>query len=187
MALITLWEIVQLLIMTFVVGYILTGMVQVRPRTIYDMMHKRKFNWTDFKYAIYVSAPAIIIHELGHKFVAMAYGYSATFEMFTWGLAIGLALKLIGSPFILLAPGYVSLPVIPDPFVYRLIAFAGPAVNLILWMGSMYILKNYPRKLDRKWTAVLAVTKKLNMFLFFFNMIPFGPFDGAKVVFGPPG
>ena len=56
------------------------------------------FNWIDFKYAIYVSAPAIIIHELGHKFVAMAYGYTATFEMFSLGLAIGVVLKLIGSP-----------------------------------------------------------------------------------------
>ena len=39
--------------------------------------------------------------------------------------------------------------------------------------------------LTRKQLILLHLTKKINIILFFFNMIPFGPFDGAKVLFGP--
>ncbi|MCD4759856.1 M50 family metallopeptidase [archaeon] len=186
MALITLTEILHFAILTLVVGYILSGMFVSRAKTIYDRMHPKRFKWADLKFAIIVAAPAIILHELAHKFVAMAYGFEATFQLFPFGLALGLFLKLIGSPFLIIAPGYVTIDpaAFANPFAYRLIAFAGPAVNLILWLGSLFILKT--RKLNRTPFAVLSMTKFLNMLLFFFNMIPFGPFDGQKVFFGPP-
>ena len=186
MAIISLWEIIQLVIMTLVVGYILTGSVRVRPRTVYDFMNPKRFDWQEYKYSIYVTAPAIVVHELAHKFVALAYGYDAVFQMFTFGLALGVVLKLIASPFIIIAPGFVSIMNVNNDLAYRLIALAGPFVNLVLWIGSLLILK-YNKNLSRKWTAIFSMTKNLNMILFFFNMIPFGPFDGAKVIFGLPG
>ena len=116
----------------------------------------------------------------------MGFGYEATFQLFPLGLALGIFLKLIGSPFLIIAPGYVSIgtAAFANPLAYRLIAFAGPAVNLILWMGSLFLLKT--QKLSGRNHAILSITKLLNMLLFLFNMIPFGPFDGAKVFFGPP-
>lgn len=187
MALITLTEILYFIILTVVIGYIFTGMFVRRPRTIYDRMHPKRWRWDDFRFAVLVTAPAIILHELAHKFVAMGFGYEATFELFPFGLALGVFLKVIGSPFLIIAPGYVSIgtAAFTDPIAYRLIAFAGPAVNLVLWLGSWAILKSY-KGLNRTQFAVLSITKLLNMILFFFNMIPFGPFDGAKVFFGPP-
>ncbi|MBT3395163.1 hypothetical protein HOA59_00150 [archaeon] len=185
MVLITLREIIELIIMTGVIGYILTGRFISRPKTVYDMMHPNKFNMEDFKFAVVVTAPAVVLHELAHKFVALSYGLNATFKMFPFGLGIGLVMKLLNSPFILIAPGYVEIPVIADAVAYRLIAFAGPAVNLILWITALIILKKM-EGLNRTQLAALHMTKMLNMILFFFNMIPFGPFDGAKVLNGPP-
>ncbi len=184
MALITFTEILYFVILTLVIGYIFSGKFVRRPKTVYDMMHPKRFNLDDFKFAILVTAPAIILHELAHKFVAMAYGLSATFKLFPLGLGIGVFLKLINSPFILIAPGYVEIPPIGDAFAYRLIAFAGPAINLVLWLGSAFILKR-AKNLTRAQSSALGLTKYINMILFFFNMIPFGPFDGAKVLFGP--
>ncbi len=188
MALITLLEILNFAIMSVVIGYIFMGLYPSRPRTVYDMTHKKKFDLRGFKFAVMIAAPAIVLHELAHKFVAMGYGYTASFELFPMGLAIGVILKLIGSPFLLIAPGYVSIGVeaLSNSVAYRIIAFAGPATNLVIWLGSMFLLKS-----KRRWStwqfSALRMSKYLNMLLFFFNMIPFGPFDGAKVFFGPPG
>ena len=183
MALISFQEILELIIMTLVIGYIFTGLFKFKIKTAHDYMRPSGFDWQEFKFAVLVAAPAIVLHELGHKFVAMAYGYSAEFHMFTFGLALGVILKLISAPFIIIAPGFVSIPAVSSDLIYRLIAFAGPFVNLVLWIGSMLILK-FAKNLPRTNMIFLAATKKLNMILFFFNMIPFGPLDGAKVLFG---
>jgi len=182
--LITPLEILYFIILVAVVGFIFMGLFVRRPKTVYDMMHPKKFDFRDFKFAALVAAPGIVLHELAHKFVAMGFGYSATFTIWPIGLIIGIILKLIGSPFILLAPGYVQIPMITDAVIYRLIAFAGPAVNLILWIVSIIVLKNVVN-MSRKQVAFWSLTKTINMILFFFNMIPFGPLDGAKVLFGP--
>lgn len=188
MALITLTEILYFIILIVVVGYIFTGLFTSRPRTVYDMSRKkRRFYWKDFQFAILVTAPAIVLHELAHKFVALGYGFTASFELFPLGLAVGVILKIIGSPFILIAPGYVSIGVeaFANATAYRLIALAGPVVNLILWLTSALVLK-LNKNLNRTQFAALRLTKIINMILFIFNMIPFGPLDGAKVLNGPP-
>jgi Zn-dependent protease len=187
MALITLTEILNFAIISAVLGFIFAGLYQSRPKTVYDRIHKRKFSFRDFKFALAVVAPAIVLHELAHKFVAMGFGYTASFELFPFGLLVGVVLKIIGSPLLLVAPGYVIIgtEAFSNGFAYRLIAFAGPAVNLILWIGSMFLLKT-KIKFTTWQRSALKMSKLLNMLLFFFNMIPFGPFDGAKVFFGPP-
>jgi len=186
MVLITLVEIGKLAIISLVIGFIFQGFYSPRVKTVYDRLHKKKFNFYDFKFSTLVVAPAIVLHELAHKFVAMGYGFTATFELFPFGLILGTFLKLIGSPFLIIAPGFVKISelALENPMAYRLIAFAGPAINLILWLGALFLLRS-----KKRWTrtqfAALSLTKTLNMWLFFFNMIPFGPLDGAKVFFGP--
>lgn len=184
--LITFTEIIYFLILTVVIAYIFSDIFSIRPRTVYDYMHPSRFNLEGFKLAALVTAPAVILHELAHKFVAMGFGFDATFKLFPMGLAIGVVLKLIRSPLLLIAPGYVvpAAELINFPIAYRLVAFTGPLVNLLLWLSATLILK-IKSDLNRKQLVVLHLTKKINMILFLFNMIPFGPFDGAKVLFGP--
>jgi Zn-dependent protease len=188
MVLITLKEILYFIILTGVVGYIFTGIFVKRPRTVWDRMHPKKIKLEDFKFAALVVAPAIILHELAHKFVAMGFGFTANFELFSFGLILGVFLKAIGSPFLIIAPGYVTISqaAFANAFAYRLIAFAGPLTNLVLWGISKTLLKKM-KKMNMTQRAALLMSQKVNILLFFFNMIPFGPFDGAKVFFGPPG
>ena len=181
---ITLKEILYFVVLTVAIGYIFTGLFSYKIKTAYHLMHPKRFDIRDFYFAVIVAAPAVILHELGHKFTAMYFGLSANFEVFWFGLALGVFLKLISSPFLIVAPGYVTIPLagITD-IQYRLIAAAGPAVNLILFLVAVVMLKNV-RKMKRKEVAFWAFTKKLNLLLLIFNMIPFGPLDGAKVIFG---
>jgi Zn-dependent protease len=187
MVLITLSEILKLLIMTLVLGIIFMGLFSRKPKTIYHMMKKKRFNWDDFWFAIMISAPAVVLHELAHKFVAMGFGYSASFEIFTLGLGLGLLLRLLNSPFLIIAPGYVTLPpaVSGNALAYRLIAFAGPLVNLIIWFVAFMMIRTRKHKMSHGALNFWLLTRNINLILFIFNMIPFGPFDGAKVFFGP--
>jgi Zn-dependent protease len=150
------------------------------PMAGYDKKFKKKFDWEDLWYAIIVAAPAIILHEFGHKFVAMAFGLTATFHAaYTW-LGIGVVLKLISFPFIFFVPAYVSYPAAATNIQSAFISFAGPAVNCILWLTALLILRS--KKLSKKLTIpqrhALYLMKLINLFMFAFNMIPIPGFDG---------
>jgi Zn-dependent protease len=187
MVLVTFIEIIKLAITAIVLGIIFMGLFSRKPKTIYDMMHKKVFKWENLWFAILVVAPAVVFHELAHKFVAMAFGYTASFEIFWLGLGLGLVLRLINSPLLIIAPGYVTIPpeVAVNPLAYRLIAFAGPLTNLVLWGVAYYIVKTKKHKLSHAALNFWLLTRNINLILLIFNMIPFGPFDGAKVFFGP--
>ncbi|MEK6903972.1 MAG: M50 family metallopeptidase [Nanoarchaeota archaeon] len=175
--LITLTEIFYLAIMSLVLGYIFSGAVK-RPRTEYELSHHRGFDWQDYLNAILISAPAVILHELAHKFVAIALGFAASFKIWTFGLILGAFLKFINSPLILFAPGYVSIQgPTPEP-ASALISLAGPLTNLILFGIAWYLLE-YSR-LTRKQAILLYLTKQINLFLFIFNMLPIPPLDGFQ-------
>ncbi len=188
MVLITFMEIIELVITSFILGFIFMGLFPRRHKTVYDMMHPKKFRWDDLWFAVMIAAPAVVLHELAHKFVAMAYGFAATFHMFPLGLGVGLLLRLFNSPFLIIAPGYVSIgqEAFANDFAYRLIAFAGPLTNLVIWFGAFIAIKLYKEKLSRNHLAILLLTRNINLLLFVFNMLPFGPLDGAKVFFGAP-
>jgi Zn-dependent protease len=181
MAFITIREIGDIVIMTLALGYIFSGFAPRAVRTIEDYYRKSRFSidWEEMKFAIMITAPAVVLHELGHKFTALALGYSAVFYTSYFGLAIGVFLKVVGSPFIVFIPGYVSIanaPVLQG----GIIALAGPLVNLLLWLAATIILKT--TKVKRNMMTLIYLTKRINGILFLFNMIPLGIFDGAKVL-----
>ncbi len=174
-------EILDMAIMTAILGYIFMDMFK-RPMHDYNpieyLKNKKK---SDFWFAVAVTAPAVILHELGHKFVALSFGLEATFHAaYSW-LIMGVLLKIILG-FVFFIPGYVTHQGFATPLQHSLIAFAGPLLNLILWQGSIFALKN--KMLPKKHDALLFMTSRINMFLFFFNMIPIPPFDGYTVFWG---
>ena len=140
----------------------------------------------DFKFAVLAAAPAIILHEFGHKFAAMAFGLQAVFKVAYMWLGIGLILRLSGTGLIFFVPAYVSITnpsgIPPSPLMLSLIAFAGPAVNLALWIAFSIILKK--RLITEKYLPLIYIAKQINMFLFIFNMLPIPGFDGYKVFSG---
>lgn len=181
--LITINEIFGIIAVTLVVGFIISGYIQ-RPKNPIEALYKKPsfIDWEDMKFAMMVSGPAIVLHELGHKFMGMVLGLPAAFHALWSGLAIGVVLKMIGSPFLVLAPAYVSFPsATATNLQMMLIAFAGPFINLVLWLGSAAYIKYHKGRMSRTKVMVLMLTKRLNMILFIFNMIPIPPLDGFHI------
>jgi len=179
----TFIEIIYLVIMVLAIGYVFSGFIQ---RPVKDPLErvlgqKKRFDWQNIKYAMLIAAPGIVLHELAHKFVALGFGLSANFFIWPTGLILGIVLKLIGSGFILLAPGYVSI-IGATPFQSAITSLAGPLINGALWLGCYLTLK-YKKKLLRKQAIFLGFTGQINKWLFIFNMIPIPPLDGSKVLF----
>lgn len=171
---VTIREIIDVLIMTLALGYIFKDAF---VQSVYQ--HVSGFNWRDFWYAALITAPGVILHEFGHKIVALAYGLAATFHAHYGFLLLGVVLKMLNFGFIFFVPGYVAHSGTANVLQSTLIAFAGPGINLVLWLVARQL---YQQKVGKeKWHKVWFLTSKINMFLFFFNMLPIPPFDGWKV------
>lgn len=173
------------IVMSLAIGFIFMSYFSrfntFRRHNYYDI-HRRRFPWHDLWFSAALVAPAILLHEMGHKLVAVSFGMEAVFNASYFGLMLGIFLKLIGSPFLFFIPAYVSISTGGTPLQFSAIAFAGPFVNLVLWLGSAYLLKS--GKISRKYIPFLFLTSKINMILFIFNMLPIPGFDGSKVFAG---
>jgi Zn-dependent protease len=184
MVLFTLGELFDMVVMTLVVGFIFSGMFRKPVSDDYDPLKQAKHGFfsDDFKFAVMIAAPAIILHELGHKFVALSFGLEAVFEAAWFFLLLALMMKIMNFGLIFIVPAYVSIFGRATPLEFSMVAFAGPAINLILWLGTALSLKK--KLLPKKYDYLLALTSKINMFLFIFNMLPIPGFDGSKVFMG---
>ena len=183
---ITLREILDIAIMTAVIGFIFKDIFARKPAFGYNPLeyYKKPQAWENFKFAAMVTAPAIIIHELFHKFTAIGFGLEATFHAAYSFLALGLILKVLNFPFIFFVPAYVSIPInqIGVGPAFSLIAFAGPFANLLMWLVPKFLMK--AKKIPHKYLRFAFLTARINMFLFIFNMLPIPGFDGSKVFAG---
>jgi Zn-dependent protease len=97
-------------------------------------------------------------------------------------------LRLAHSPFIFFVPAYVAiscagLACTILPADSAITAFAGPAVNLALFVTAWLVLK-YRRIRSRTWFAFWFITQRINLLLFVLNMLPVPGFDGWKVYSG---
>jgi len=122
---------------------------------------------------------AFLAHEvLGHKFIAQRYQLFAEF----WADDLFLLLAILTpffSPFVFLAPGAVVISGVTRVDTYGKIAAAGPLVNIILAIIFGVLL--------RMGVTVgiigdlVGLSYKFNSWLAFFNLVPFGVLDGAKI------
>ena len=175
-------EIFDIIVMTIIVGYIFSGAFRKPIEHDYDPLayFKKQGSWENFKYAVILTAPAIILHELAHKFVAMSFGLRAVYYAFyhnstTLGLGVFAVLaKMMNFGFFILVPGFVATSgAIPLQQVF--ISLAGPLTNLVIWALCRLMLQH---GLLSKYQSTVAMTAKINLFLFIFNMLPIPGFDG---------
>ena len=181
MAIITAKELLDLVIMIAVIGFIFKDFFRKPITSGYDPLKffSKNLSWENFKFAVIVTAPAIVLHEAAHKITAIAFGIPAVFHASYFGLMIGMFLKLMNFGFIFFIPGYVSFASSTASHLeIALIAFAGPLMNLLLFVLATVAIK---RNWLPKHNQLLHLTKQINLFLFIFNMIPFPPFDGSHV------
>ncbi len=132
-----------------------------------------------------------LLHELAHKFTAQRYGYAADYEASPMGLALALGLSIVtNGGFVFAAPGAVMIrgrayayegyyDSLQSAKEFAYISVSGAVVNLVLAV-SFYIASFFVMPFSLAY-AVLLTGARINVFLAGFNMIPFGPLDGAKV------
>ena len=126
-----------------------------------------------------------IFHELGHKFVAMHYGYYAEYELWPTGLIIALASSFFG--FIFAAPGAVVIYSNGmEEKTNGIISIAGPIVNIILGLIFFLILGSLGNFVYTETGAIVylicVLGTRINFFLAAFNLLPIPPLDGSKVM-----
>ena len=145
--------------------------------------------WSEFPFMMGFAAIAVItaflFHELAHKFVAQKYGCWAEFRYWQSGLMMALVFSLMG--FLFAAPGAVMVSGRVTQEQNGKISAAGPISNIIvslLAFGAWFLIP-----ISGAAYSVSGIISDLAFFVGFinafiggFNLIPFMPFDGAKIV-----
>jgi Zn-dependent protease len=184
---ITLMEIFDVILMTFVIGFVFMKTFRPVKKTedILDKYLKKamRFDWHALWFAAMVTAPAIILHELGHKLTALSFGLSAEFHAAYFWLALAIVLRLVNFPFIFFVPAYTSISGNATIAQQVWTAFAGPGVNLVLFLTAYIVLKSH-KNISITAAHFWTLTRDINLFLFIFNMIPIPGFDGFTVFSG---
>ena len=125
-------------------------------------------------------APAFVLHEMAHKVAARHYGCWAEFRAspsgLRWGVLIAAAFGIV-----FMAPGAVMVVGNTSRSQFGKIALAGPITNVALWsLGLGMVLLGVTAnpilgEIIKPWmwgNAILGT----------FNMLPFGPLDGKKIL-----
>ncbi|MEA4977107.1 MAG: site-2 protease family protein [Methanomassiliicoccaceae archaeon] len=119
---------------------------------------------------------SFIPHELGHKFLAQKYGAWSEYRMSVSGLMFSVAISFLG--FLIAAPGAVYINGRISESENGKISAAGPIVNIVI--GAVAIVCcHFTTGFAFELFSMIAY---LNAILAVFNMIPFPPLDGSKIV-----
>jgi Zn-dependent protease len=137
------------------------------------------------------TATGFILHEMGHKYVAVSRGYVAHFRIWMWGLVLTIAIVafsrggfVFGAPgAVYIAPaaiGYTYGSVIHDPEKENMIiSAAGPGINLAF---ALVFLALFLFSVPNTFISTVGLFGfSLNVGLGSFNMIPIPPLDGSKI------
>jgi len=126
--------------------------------------------------SLFTAGLGFLLHEIGHKIAAQHYGCEAEFRSddSMLYLAVGMAF-VIG--FLFAAPGAVMIAGHISRRQNGIISLAGPAVNYVLavlFLGLSMVIPLF---------GVWKIGAMVNAWLGLFNLIPFGNFDGKKILF----
>ncbi|MHA1264287.1 MAG: hypothetical protein ACTSRS_03550 [Candidatus Helarchaeota archaeon] len=138
-------------------------------------------NWEIFPLALLTSLLAVgtgfVFHELGHKFLAIRYGALAEFRAWFNGLLLALMFALLAG-FVFATPGavYIAGPITREQ--NGKISAMGPFINLTfagIFFPLLFITSG-------TLNTIFYFIYYINAFLAAWNLLPFGPLDGVKVL-----
>lgn len=143
--------------------------------------------------AFIATATGFILHEMGHKLVAIRRGYLAHFRLWVWGLVLTIAIvTLSGGGLVFGAPGAVYIAPAAAQFYTNgrpstidleednmIISAAGPGINLAFAIGFLVLLMTTASSVFLSKIALYGLL--LNVGLGSFNMLPIAILDGAKI------
>ena len=127
------------------------------------------------------AATGFVAHEMAHKVVAQRRGFWAEFRVFPMGLMLSLITSAFG--WLFAAPGATMVGGIQpsDAPSWGRTSLAGPMTNAAFaaafYAGAFGTLWWHPAAAS--WLLFLAF---INAWFGAFNLIPFGPLDGRKVL-----
>ena len=125
-----------------------------------------------FLVSLFTAGLGFLFHEMGHKFSAQHYGCVAEFRAFDQMLYLALGLAAVVG-FIFAAPGAVMIAGRVTLRENGWISLSGPLVNFVLALVFLWLSTFIP---------ILFVGYFINAWLGLFNLIPFGNFDGKKIL-----
>ncbi len=131
-----------------------------------------------FVIAFFTAGIGFLFHELMHKYIAQNYGLFAEFRAFYKMLWLAILFSFFG--FIIAAPGAVLIKGNITKEKNGKISLAGPLTNIVLaliFLALILILD-----VSGIFRAFLNFGLTINSLLAAFNMLPVGPFDGAKII-----
>ena len=123
---------------------------------------------------------AFFVHELSHKFMAQKYGLWSEFRMYPRGLLLSLFFAVF-TGFVFAAPGAVMFRGETRNFEIGRIAIAGPLANIVI-AAITYPLYRFVFFEASFIGKILGFICLINALLGTFNLLPFGPLDGTKVI-----
>jgi Zn-dependent protease len=119
---------------------------------------------------------SFFIHEMAHKMTAQHFGLWAEFRLTTIGALLTL-ISVISPFFKIVSPGAVMIAGSGSRESFGKISLAGPLINLMLSIIFLVVAS-----LTLGYISLIAFLGSfINAFIAFFNLIPFGIFDGLKV------
>ncbi|MCX6798671.1 MAG: site-2 protease family protein [Candidatus Diapherotrites archaeon] len=130
--------------------------------------------------ALIAVGTGFVFHEMAHRNVARKFGFHAEFRAWTGGLIFAVLIAVIsGGRFIFAAPGatYIFAQNISREKNGK-ISIAGPITNLVIG----FVLLIAAVALGGFFSTVLGSAALINFYFAFFNLLPFGPLDGTKVM-----
>jgi len=139
----------------------------------------------NFLIAIVIVGPALLFHELAHKFVAQKYGCKAVYVIWPMGIMLSVFLTLITAGNIIFAAlGAVAISTSYATRVgYRYvglsgqelgkIAASGPFTNMIIAVIAYIFMWVNPQ--------IFQAIVSINLLVALFNLMPFPPLDGSKI------
>ncbi len=158
-------EIIEIIITIIAAGFILSPLTKGK-----------------LKEAFLLAVVSVVLHELGHKLVALLNGLQAVYHANYSGLAIGLALRFLGMP-VFFVPAYVSVSGAGAPLAYAMTALAGPLTNLIVFGLATLLLKKFSHVNWIQSNAdFIASLRIINLWLAIINLLPFPGTDGYNAL-----
>jgi Zn-dependent protease len=133
-----------------------------------------------FAIAAAAALTGFVAHEMAHKFSAQARGYWAEFRLSGLGLLVSLITASAG--FLFAAPGATMIGGMSNVQDWGRTALAGPTSNFLFalaFLGGAFGAASFPA--GQSLAGPLFFLAFINAWFGAFNLIPFGPLDGAKV------